>query len=380
MNSERPSVLFLSNSNNVIQYATICTQDEHDGVGWSARVRAKTTPPGALCPKESIRNEATLSPNPDSQQESQRNLGARQHERNRKSQLEAELAVAGLDLDGAADVHDPVDDEVAAHPGGDLPQFEAPQLDAHGHVGAEHQRHGPVPLRVPHPGHGGAGQLHLPGHGERQHRGVAAALVEGRQRAPRQGVRAVPHAQAGPALVVHADARVRVRRRHRHVERRPRRERGRVDLERGHGQAVHRVPRRLGLEDQVQRGRGRRGEDGQHGRGGDDAAEEAAAAAAAAALRRRKGRRRRHAARRRGKRAVPVAAVAPLLLVVRALRRVALVRPERAAVHQRRRRAVPAGLQVDRVDPLVVPHGRTSTAAAATRTTRLFSAAEARSR
>jgi len=29
----------------------------------------------------------------------------------------AQLAVAGLDLDGTTDVHEPVHDEVAAHPG-----------------------------------------------------------------------------------------------------------------------------------------------------------------------------------------------------------------------------------------------------------------------
>lgn len=56
-----------------------------------------------------------------------------------RSQLQAELAVAGLDLDGATDVHEPVDDEVAAHPGGDLPELEAADLDAHGdEIGRAH--------------------------------------------------------------------------------------------------------------------------------------------------------------------------------------------------------------------------------------------------
>ena len=50
--------------------------------------------------------------------------------KNNGSELEAELAVAGLDLDLAAGdgVEEAVDDEVAAHPGGDLPQLEAPEI------------------------------------------------------------------------------------------------------------------------------------------------------------------------------------------------------------------------------------------------------------
>jgi len=64
-------------------------------------------------PEES--NATTLSSL--SQRENRQPKERKPRQRIYESQLQAELAVAGLDLDGTTDVHEPVHDEVAAHPG-----------------------------------------------------------------------------------------------------------------------------------------------------------------------------------------------------------------------------------------------------------------------